>query len=70
MLTNFSVQASINDFFTAQRIFRDPATKALPQVGHRRPYERLQRHRLPECILGTSLLRIRSDQLAAIQGVS
>eukprot|EP00878_Enallax_costatus_P012355 GHUV01012905.1.p1 GENE.GHUV01012905.1~~GHUV01012905.1.p1 ORF type:complete len:221 (+),score=73.77 GHUV01012905.1:1993-2655(+) len=32
MLTNFSVQASVNDFFTAQRIFRDPATKALPQA--------------------------------------
>lgn len=32
MLTNFSVQASVNDFFTAQRIFKESGTKALPQV--------------------------------------
>lgn len=33
MLTNFSVQASVNDFFTAQRIFKESGTKALPQVS-------------------------------------
>lgn len=33
MLTNFSVQTSVNDFFTAQRMYRESGTKALPQVG-------------------------------------
>jgi hypothetical protein len=32
MLTNFSVQAGTNDFYTAQRLFKDPGVKALPQV--------------------------------------
>jgi hypothetical protein len=32
MLTNFSVQASTNDFYTAQRVFKDSGCKALPQV--------------------------------------
>lgn len=32
MLTNFSVQAGTNDFYTAQRVFKDPGVKALPQV--------------------------------------
>jgi hypothetical protein len=42
MLTNFSVQAGTNDFYTAQRLFRDASIKVLPQVragqhlmGHR-----------------------------------
>jgi hypothetical protein len=33
MLTNFSVQAGTNDFYTAQRLFRDAGIKVLPQVG-------------------------------------
>lgn len=33
MLTNFSVQAGTNDFYTAQRLFKDPGVKALPQVS-------------------------------------
>jgi hypothetical protein len=32
MLTNFSVQAGTNDFYSAQRLFKDPGAKALPQV--------------------------------------
>lgn len=32
MLTNFSVQAGTNDFYTAQRLFKDAGAKALPQV--------------------------------------
>lgn len=32
MLTNFSVQAGTNDFYSAQRLFKDPGVKALPQV--------------------------------------
>ncbi len=33
MMTNFSVQASVGDFYTAQRLLKDPGAKALPQVG-------------------------------------
>jgi hypothetical protein len=32
MLTNFSVQASVSEFYTAQRLLRDHPAKALPQV--------------------------------------
>lgn len=32
MLTNFSVQAGTNEFYTAQRVFKDASIKALPQV--------------------------------------
>lgn len=32
MLTNFSVQAGTNDFYTAQRLFKDVGATALPQV--------------------------------------
>jgi hypothetical protein len=33
MLTNFSVQASVSEFYTAQRLLKEPPAKALPQVG-------------------------------------
>jgi hypothetical protein len=32
MLTNFSVQAAVNDFYSAQRVFKDAGTKVLPQA--------------------------------------
>lgn len=32
MLTNFSVQAGVNDFYTAQRVFKESSAKVLPQV--------------------------------------
>jgi hypothetical protein len=32
MLTNFSVQAGTNDFYTAQRLFKDAGVTALTQV--------------------------------------
>jgi hypothetical protein len=32
MLTNFSVQAGTNDFYSAQRLFKDTSVQALPQV--------------------------------------
>eukprot|EP00882_Tetradesmus_deserticola_P022104 GHRQ01023988.1.p2 GENE.GHRQ01023988.1~~GHRQ01023988.1.p2 ORF type:complete len:195 (+),score=115.78 GHRQ01023988.1:234-818(+) len=32
MLNNFSVQASVNDFYTAQRVFKEAASEALPQA--------------------------------------
>jgi len=33
MMTNFSVQASVSEFYMAQRLLKDPGAKALPQVG-------------------------------------
>jgi hypothetical protein len=42
MLKNFSVQASVNEFYTAQRVYKEAANQALPQVcctaAHRLPY--------------------------------
>ncbi|KAF8055402.1 hypothetical protein HT031_006770 [Scenedesmus sp. PABB004] len=32
MLTQFGVATSVNEFYTAQRVFRDPAATALPQA--------------------------------------
>lgn len=33
MLTNFSVQAAVNDFYSVQRAFKHSAVRALPKVG-------------------------------------
>jgi hypothetical protein len=33
MLNNFSVQASVNEFYNAQRVYKEAASQALPQVN-------------------------------------
>jgi len=33
MLTNFTVQASVNEYYTAQRLYKDAAHRELPQVN-------------------------------------
>lgn len=33
MMTNFSVQASVADFYVSQRLLKEAGGKALPQVG-------------------------------------
>eukprot|EP00775_Hariotina_reticulata_P008512 gene8512-8694_t len=37
MLTNFTVQATVNEYYTAQRIYKDAAHKELPQVKKNSP---------------------------------
>jgi hypothetical protein len=32
MLTNYTAQATVSDFYTAQRLFKEPGAKALPEV--------------------------------------
>jgi hypothetical protein len=33
MMTNFSVQAGVGEFYAAQRLLRDPGSKALPEAA-------------------------------------
>jgi hypothetical protein len=33
MLNNFSVQASVNELYNTQRVYKEAASQALPQVN-------------------------------------